>query len=256
MKFIFLPTFLALFIFSCSSSAESEVSEEPKEAALQAGDSLIELAFEAHGGKQYENQPYHFDFRGNEYSFHFKGKSYSFTKRDTANGRITVDELTERGFERLQNGESISLTAAEEHKYSEALNSVVYFASLPYKLMDNAVFKKKGDDIFIRGKDYYAVAVSFSEDGGGKDFEDVFYYWINKNTLLIDYLAYQYATNGGGVRFRKAFNARRINGVTFQDYVNYEAPVGTELKDLPKLFEKNELKELSLILTEDVRIGK
>jgi hypothetical protein len=54
------------------------------------------------------------------------------------------------------------------------------------------------------------------------------------------------------VRFRTAFNTRVIDGLTFQDYINYEAPIGTPLKDLPKLYEQGKLKELSKILTEDV----
>jgi hypothetical protein len=40
------------------------------------------------------------------------------------------------------------------------------------------------------------------------------------------------------VRFRTAFNTRVIDGLTFQDYINYEAPIGTPLKDLPKLYEQ------------------
>ena len=49
-----------------------------------------------------------------------------------------------------------------------------------------------------------------------------------------------------------AYNTRVIDGITFQDYINYKAAVGTALKDLPALYEKGKLKELSKIETENV----
>jgi hypothetical protein len=52
--------------------------------------------------------------------------------------------------------------------------------------------------------------------------DDELHYWINKDTHKIDYLAYSCQVNDGGVRFRSAFNTR-VAGVTFQDYINYEA---------------------------------
>jgi hypothetical protein len=38
-----------------------------------------------------------------------------------------------------------------------------------------------------------------------KDFDDEYMYWI-KDTRKVDYLAYSYHVNDGGVRFRAAFN--------------------------------------------------
>jgi hypothetical protein len=49
---------------------------------------------------------------------------------------------------------------------------------------------------------------NFGQDGGGKDFDDEFHYWINKQTHKIDYLAYNYQNDDGGVRFRICFNTR------------------------------------------------
>jgi hypothetical protein len=55
-----------------------------------------------------------------------------------------------------------------------------------------------------KDKQYDVVGVTFGQDGGGKDFDDEFHYWINKQTHKVDYLAYSYRTNDGGVRFRTA----------------------------------------------------
>lgn len=48
----------------------------------------------------------------------------------------------------------------------------------------------------------------------------------------MDFLAYEYNVNGGGVLFREAFNSRMIEGMRFQDYINYGALVGTLLDSL------------------------
>ena len=69
----------------------------------------------------------------------------------------------------------------------------------------------------------------------------------------MNYMAYSYHTNDGGVRFRSAYNPRTVDGIRFQDYVNWEAPIGTPLEELPKLYENGQLKELSKIETEAVQ---
>ena len=130
---------------------------------------------------------------------------------------------------------------------------MVYFATLPHKLKDPAVNKSYKGTTTIKGKTYHVLQISFNEEGGGVDHEDIYHYWINTETNYIDYLAYNFIVNGGGVRFRSAYNPRTVDGIRFQDYVNYKAPKGTPLADLPGLLEKGELKQLSLIETEEVK---
>ncbi len=66
------------------------------------------------------------------------------------------------------------------------------------------------------GKITIRSKLTFNEDSGGDDFEDVFIYWFNTETYRMDYLAYEYHTDEGGMRFREAFNPREINGVLMQ----------------------------------------
>jgi hypothetical protein len=153
---------------------------------------------------------------------------------------------------RTVNGNTTGLSPKDVAKYTEALNSVVYFATLPHKLSDAAVNKSYVGRTTIKGQDYEVVAVTFDQEGGGVDHDDEFRYWINVDTKTIDYLAYNYETNDGGVRFRSAYNPRTVGGIRFQDYVNYEAPIGTPLDELPELYEAGKLKELSRIETEYV----
>ena len=75
------------------------------------------------------------------------------------------------------------------------------------------------------------------------------------NTFEIDYLAYNYVTDGGGVRFRSAINKRRVNGLLVQDYINY-APLDKKmpLPDLIAEFEKDALIERSRIVNSDITL--
>ena len=75
------------------------------------------------------------------------------------------------------------------------------------------------------------------------------------NTFEIDYLAYNYITDGGGVRFRSAINKRRVNGLLVQDYINY-APLNKKmpLSNLITEFEKGTLIELSRIINSDITL--
>jgi hypothetical protein len=248
---------LAAFAMSCNQKKggkELVVKNDTivAEKQFSKADSLVNEAVEAHGGDLYAKADYSFIFRAKKYRFKNDGNSFEYSSEVQKNDSLIKDVLINDTFERYINNNLQSLKKEDTGKYSEALNSVIYFATLPYKLQDTSVNKKFIEETTIKEKQYDVVGVTFGQDGGGKDFDDEFHYWINKQTHKIDYLAYNYRTNDGGVRFRAAFNTRLIDGVTFQDYINYEAPLETPLKDLPKLYEQGKLKEVSQILTENV----
>ena len=135
------------------------------------------------------------------------------------------------------------------------MNSVLYFAQLPYGLNAPAAKKALLGKATIKNKNYYEIGVRFSEDGGGTDFEDEFVYWINTETFTVDYLAYSYATDGGGIRFREAYNERFVEGIRFVDYNNYKPEsLDVSLTELDGLFEQGALKLLSTIETEAVGV--
>jgi hypothetical protein len=95
------------------------------------------------------------------------------------------------------------------------------------------------------------VQITFQQQGGGKDFEDVFIYWFDKDTYQLDYLAYYYNTDETGIRFREAYNRQTVDGILFQDYVNYE-PIDSNITvhQTDEQFERGLLKELSRIQNE------
>ena len=239
-----------LILCACNSSKTLAIksSVSSPEAAL-----LLQNTIEAHGGARYQTAHYAFVFRDKNYTFKNNNGEYTYTVAYQKNGHGYQDILTNNTFTRAQNGVQQELTAKQISSYGQGVNSVIYFATLPHKLNDPAVNLTYEGTTTITNKSYEILKVTFNEEGGGKDFEDTYFYWINADSKLIEFLAYNYKVNGGGVRFREAYNPRRVEGILFQDYINYKAPVGTALASLPQMWEHKELKELSRIDTEKVR---
>lgn len=195
-----------------------------------------------------------------EISFIFRDKKYHANRH---HGSFTLsrkfdsieDVLTNSGFTRYINGQPVKLSDADALKYSNATNSVHYFSVLPHGLHDSAVQKKVLPNVIIKGKEYYKIQVSFEEDGGGQDYEDIFIYWIGKEDYLIDYLAYSYKTNGGGMRFRELKEQCVKRGIRFVDYYNYKPlQKSIQLTDIDKAYKNNQLEKVSEIILKDIEV--
>ena len=119
-----------------------------------------------------------------------------------------------------------------------------------------AVHAEKVGQASINGKTYYEIKITFSEEGGGEDFEDTYMYWINTEDFSVDFLAYNYHVNEGGTRFREAYNERTINGVRFVDYRNFKPKEQfPPLQSLDSLFTIGNLELLSKIDLEQVEVN-
>ncbi|NIJ44360.1 hypothetical protein FHR24_000799 [Wenyingzhuangia heitensis] len=243
MKFIKTLSITCLFItiIACQPKKQPQITNTPKN--IKKGEEIVNKAIAAHGGDLYKTASYSFDFRGKEYSFTHKGDEFKYTLKN----KEILDVLENGNFSRYQQGQLIELSPKKRNSYSAALNSVLYFSLLPYKLNDAAVHKTYIDTITIKNKKYHTVKVTFDENGGGEDHQDIFYYWINNQTNTVEYIAYKYEVNGGGIRFRSAYNTRNVDGILFQDYINYKAPFETKMTELPSLYETEQLKEVSRI---------
>ncbi len=218
---------------------------------------LIDQTVAAHGGDHYQQTRVSFRLRDKFYNARISGSSFSYARsfNDPADGSAISDILTPQGMVRYRNVKQIRVADSMAVKYSESINSVIYFALLPKPLKDPAVQASYLDEREIDGKPYHAIQVTFAEEGGGTDFEDVYVYWINQETNRIDYLAYSFKVNGGGLRFRKAYNRQEVGGITFQDYVNYKAdPNEWEVQNLDEAFEDDKLEELSRIQLTEIQV--
>jgi hypothetical protein len=247
-------TFIVLAVFiACSNPPNKEKVNEPILQEISKADQIIEASIQAHGGELYNKAHYQFTFRGNLYRFNTNKAAFEYEfKGLNKNGDSIRTLLTQNKVQVWMNNAKLELNEKQKMSYSDNLNSVIYFATLPHKLGDNSVNKVYEGTTSIFNKTYEVIKVTFKQEGGGTDFDDEYYYWINAETMLIDYLAYKYHTNGGGVRFRVAYHPVKVEGIHFQDYVNYKVEVGTALVKLPFLYEKGMLQELSRIETENI----
>lgn len=258
-KTIQITLLLGFLFFSCktdskytSKKKDTNISKMDGSTILSKADNLIAQSIDKHGGKKYDQAYYGFTFREKEYTFKNDGPRFIYTVKEEKDGNTITDSLTNNGLVRYIGSRKTQLSDKDIFKYTEALNSVIYFATLPSKLKDSAVKSTYLGATTIKNEPYEMIHVTFEQRGGGVDFEDVFLYWIHAKKKTMDYLAYEYHTNDGGVRFRSAYNTRNVDGIIFQDYINYKAPLKTPLNELSSMYEKGQLKELSKIETKDV----
>ena len=215
---------------------------------------IIDKSIEAAGGDRYLNSTIEFDFRDRHYVAKRNGGSFSY-ERIFKNPIGTIrDIVSNKGHVREINGMVEVLPDSMSVKYTASTNSVIYFALLPYGLNDPSVRKKYLSDTMIENQIFYKVEITFAQEGGGEDFQDVFHYWINREDFTIGYMAYSFSENDEtSLRFRKAINPRKVNGIHFYDYINYKPKSNSvKMEELELLFTKGELEELSKIELLDI----
>ena len=216
---------------------------------------IIDKSIEVSGGNLYRTCNISFVLRDVSYELENSTGS-KILKRIVNNDSTTIlDILKQNNFQRYINDNPVIVADSMATKYSNSINSVHYFAYLPYGLNDPAVNKKLLGETQIGDKQYYKVEITFDEKDGGEDFDDIYIYWINKETFKPDYLAYEFSVDGGGTRFREAFNERIINGIRFVDYNNYKATANISVYELEALFKTKELELLSMIRLEDIEVN-
>jgi len=254
---LFLLAVFGLILASCGRQApqqdKSKTNSEPIDSKAHQ---IIKDAIASHGGNLYKNIDISFTFRKHKYNAKRDDGLYKYERIGTDSlNRETRDILTNDGLKRLVNGEETTLTEKQRFAFTESVNSVVYFVLLPYFLLDPAVNSRFVGNVTINGEPYNKVMVTFDQEGGGVDFEDEYLYWFHQENSTLDYLAYNYKTDGGGARFRAAYNPRVINGIRFSDYVNYKPDPETRyINNFDTLFQNDALKKLSVIETENILV--
>ena len=222
-----LKSFKVLFLFTILIlSCEQENKFDPN--------IIIDKSIAASGGEFVGNTTIDFDFRDRHYKAIRKNGQFQYERVFKDSIGVIKDVLNNQDFQRFINDAYFAVTDRKEKAYTSSVNSVHYFSVLPYGLNDNAVNKTFLEQAKIKGKNYHKIQVTFNKEGGGEDFEDVFIYFINTETLKVDYLSYSYSESDGiGLRFREAYNERYVNGIRFVDYNNYKPKIrNTQLFDL------------------------
>ena len=246
--------FLLIIIVSCKDS-KTETSDVTNSEMNLTAQTIIDKAIEKACNGNCDHAEVSFTFRDKAYKSKRLEGAYILERITNDSTGIIRDELTNEGFTRSVNDIVLQLADTTALKLSNSVNSVHYFSQLPYGLNAPAVQKELIGVDTIKDQLYYEVRITFKKEGGGTDHDDEFMYWVHQKDFTVDYLAYSYAVEGGGIRFREAYNPRVIKGIRFVDYNNYKAEdLSTPLSELDNLFEAQALPLLSKIETENVEV--
>lgn len=237
---ILIPSLFAVIFFSCQSPDPAQT--------------IIDKSIAYHGGDAYNKVNLEFDFRDKHYIVQKNGGDFHYERiQKDSTGTEIRDILTNTSFYRTIDGKTLTLPDSTSEKYKNSLNSVVYFVLLPQPLSDPAVQKEYLGEVTIKGKIYDKIKITFAQEGGGKDHEDVYAYYFDKQDASMDYFAYLYYVNEKGMRFRESYNPQRVGGILVQDYVNL-APIDSTLAvtnetllSLDSLYQQGRMKEFSRI---------
>lgn len=245
----FLTLTVLVCVFNCKQK-EAQINDP------ESADTIITKSIEVAGGELFDHAIINFDFRDKHFKAVRDNWKYQLERQFSDSLSEIRDVLSNSGFERFRDGVKVELADSLVAKFSPSVNSVHYFSVLPYGLKGKAVHKEYIGTKNINDKEYHKIKVTFSEDGGGEDFDDKFIYWINTESYTVDYMAYSYKESDGmGFRFREAYNVSNIEGLRFADYNNYK-PVNSDitLEDMDNLFSAGKLELLSKIELKNIDV--
>lgn len=186
---------------------------------------IVDQSIEFHGGDLYEHSMISFTIVSKSGAFDVEvlqdGGMYRYAViSDTDDGRRTVVS-TNDAVQVLLDGEPQEVPADRLQRFRDYVSARVYFPLLPYRLDDPSVHQEDlgvetwpGED---GPRELHKVKVTF-QSGSSTDAQDEYLYWFDPETGRLEQLAYSFR---GGLRFREAFNFRRVGGVLFSDQKNF-----------------------------------
>lgn len=250
MRFSLLYFLVAFLSLSCTrKDAANQETASPEEVLLDKA-----LAYHFENGS--DSLQVSFQMRGRDYTASLHNGAFEYTRQYTDTSGAYAATLTNLGLVETRNGAPILYSTKDSISRAGGVNSVIYFSLLPIFLKDEAVNICCMQREVIDGKAYDRLEVRFSQDGGGTDNDDVYLYWIDPLDGSMDFLAYSFQVNERGTRFRKATNPRRVNGVLFQDYINFIGPSDPDsLTYISSAYRENRLDTLSLIELENLSVS-
>lgn len=251
-----LALLLALTLAACADAPVGPTGDAEAVA-------LIHAAHAAHGSDLLDGHTVHFTFRGTPFTAWRDGSRFRYTRTLTDEaGRAVVQTVDDDGVHQTIDGLDAPFASDSDRAAAEtAVNSVVYFALLPASLADPSVRVRSLGRDTVGGQPLDAVEVTFAQDGGGRDWEDRYVYWLHPDRHTLDFLAYTYRETPGdtaraatGHRFRRVIGTQTVGGVRFQDYENLSADSLARLEDYPTALAEGRLFPVSEVRTEAVRL--
>lgn len=236
-------TALAAFVIAAPMSAA-----EPAQA-------LIDRAIEYHGGSLYEKTETSMVITSKSGSFRLISKTagglFDHRVERVRNGRNQIVRLTNDTVEIIADGETDYYDGEIAEKLKDFVWERVYFPFLPYRLNDPGVIKTDLGEESWDGKLLRKVKVTF-EGGHG----DEYIYWFDPKTARLEQFAYSYEIHGGGLRLRKAFNHRSVDGIVFFDSKNLGVSGRHDIEVVTPEWAEAELSLISTVTLGEIEVAK
>ncbi len=236
----------------------------PPPAALGQGSiaqprvAIVDRAIEYHGGDLYRHSETELDLCSKSGCFrltaHVDGDRWAYTVTGKSGDsqlrvRSSHDAVAVR-----RDGEEKAVAAGAEQKFRDWAMARVYFCFLPFRLNDPSVLKQDLGLVGWNGRRLHKVKVTFRA-GTSTDAGDQYMYWFDPETARLEYLAYSYDDNSGGLRFRRAVRHRRIGGLLFFDQENYGADgPGLSVDAIDPAYVRDAMRHVSTVRLEGIRV--
>ncbi|MEQ9104319.1 MAG: DUF6503 family protein [Rhodothermales bacterium] len=205
-----LPGLLAAGLLFASCASAPETAQD-----------VVDRAILAHGGDIIDASRITFEFRGDRFVLDRHDGLFSYERHRTdTTGTAIREVINNDGTFLYHDDRSMPVDSLTNRRIGNNVNTVAYFTLLPIPLNDPAVIKEDLGRVEIKGEPYRKIGVTFTPDGGGRDYQDRFLFWIHADRYTMDYFAYWYFTDDTGSRFRSVDGVHEVAGVRLQDYLN------------------------------------
>ncbi len=227
-------------------------------AAVQRRLAIVDRAIEHHGGEIYRHSETELDLCSKSGCFRLvtrvDGDRWVYTVSGRSGGSQLRVHSAHDALVVSRNGVEESVEAGKGQRYRDWAMARVYFCFLPFRLNDPSVYKQDLGVVDWNGRRLHKVKVTF-EAGTSTDAGDGYMYWFDPETARLEYFAYSFETDGGGLRFRRAVRHRRIGGVLFFDQENLgvDGP-GLSVDAIDAAYVRDSLRQISTVRLEGIRV--
>ena len=219
---------------------------------------IVARAIEHHGGELYRASETELDVCSKSGCFHVVARVDGDRFAYTVSGKVREVRREVRwsndALEVRENGTPVAVEPEREQRYRDWAMARVYFCFLPYRLDDPSVIQHELGLVDWEGRRLHRVKVTF-EPGTSTDAGDEYMYWFDPETARLEYFAYSYDDDGGGLRFRRAFDHRRVGGLLVFDQDNYgvEGP-GLSVDAIDPAYVKSRMRHISTVRLEQISV--
>lgn len=185
---------------------------------------VVDRSIDFHGGERYQQSFIELEMCSKsgcyELGSRIDGGLFELEVEGPAAGYRRRARITNDTVELWQEGAEIELSEADSRSIRNWVMARIYFVFLPYRLNDGSVLKQdQGSEVWGQ-RLLHRVKVSFVP-GSSSGADDEFLLWFDPESGRLEQFAYSFAGNPGGLRFRRAFNFRRVGGILFFDQENW-----------------------------------